>query len=831
MDTVPALLLSVLKGLSLDAYKNDMDLMSADPRDGGGWIRYPNVSEEQFAEACPVCCDNCNCRSCLHGLSPKDKDGYTCSGPDKIQYSEYILQKVFPLVRSLNEAQLAEKEIEAKFNGLSVSELKLEYAECEVDEDMFCNNCGAYFFDLYRSCACGYDLCLGCCRDLRDDRLMQLHDMPCGWKALIDGSIPCPPKDIGGCNFGILELKHIMPSDWVAKVLEEAQEIYTTYDIPEASMECCMCYNNSDMKLEREAMQEKRNASYLYTLKAKDIEPRDMQHFQLHWSKGEPVIVSDVLSTSSGLSWEPMVLWRAFHDTTTREDDSLAFEVNAINCLDWSEVNLDLYEFFRGYLEGGTLKLKLENWWPFCLSDEEWPRHFVEIMRCLPFKDYTHPYDGYLNVAVKLPRLSLKPDTGPMMDIAYGGSVTKLRCDSLDTVNVLTHTSIKLNKKQTLKRKHDDQDEVDRMDEVAKWDIFRRQDIPKLEQYLRKYFGEVRANDFLLVVHPLHDRAFYLKREHKRKLKMEFGVEPWTFKQKLGDAVLIPAGCPYQIRNLKSCTKVEFYFVSPESLGECLRLQQELRMLPNNHRANSEKLNIWKLIVYALDHSLADLAVLVTDPKLAMVPYIPNGNDADNYNHTRGRPCNTDNDEDESIGLWQGNAVETEAKELLQAIKNRYPNTFHRVRIRSKEIWMPILKQFYLVIKGFMETYVDTLMEDQITHIREDLNELECFGFNLAWAHERLNIVEKLKFVKDPLQQELMDLEESLELVKKCLVEQLKEFVEAHEKLKKVRLDYDNITEARNKKAREVAQKFGGEYDHLCKGQLGSTLLPGYCKI
>lgn len=28
-------------------------------------------------------------------------------------------------------------------------------------------------------------------------------------------------------------------------------------------------------------------------------------------------------------------------------------------------------------------------------------------------------------------------------------------------------------------------------------------------------------------------------------------IEPWTFEQHLGEAVMIPAGCPYQIRNLK----------------------------------------------------------------------------------------------------------------------------------------------------------------------------------------------------------------------------------------------------------------------------------------
>lgn len=78
--------------------------------------------------------------------------------------------------------------------------------------------------------------------------------------------------------------------------------------------------------------------------------------------------------------------------------------------------------------------LKLEDWQPSCLSQGEWPRHFVEFISCLPYKDYTHPGIGYLNVAVKLPDLSVKPDMGPMMDIAYEGSVTKLHYDKSDTV-------------------------------------------------------------------------------------------------------------------------------------------------------------------------------------------------------------------------------------------------------------------------------------------------------------------------------------------------------------------------------------------------------------
>ena len=34
------------------------------------------------------------------------------------------------------------------------------------------------------------------------------------------------------------------------------------------------------------------------------------------------------------------------------------------------------------------------------------------------------------------------------------------------------------------------------------------------------------------------------------------GVEPWTFEQRRGEAIFIPAGCPHQVRNLK----VSFFF-------------------------------------------------------------------------------------------------------------------------------------------------------------------------------------------------------------------------------------------------------------------------------
>ncbi|KAI9395625.1 hypothetical protein POPTR_004G006200v4 [Populus trichocarpa] len=692
---------------------------------------YPEMTEGHFAKRCPFCRKKCNCNVCLHssGLIKTSKRDITNS--EKVQHLHYLIKLLLPFLEQICDEQTEEMQIEAGIRG---SPFDIAENFCYSDERVYCNHCTTSIIDFHRSCPnCSYELCLSCCREIRKGSLSRraekkfwyvdrgsgyMHGgdpLPChsqnpydhieplvlSWNANEDGSISCPPNEMGGCGDCALELKHILPPRQVAELKRKAAELLEICGTEQASL-MCKCNETGKGLLRRAAFREGSEDNYLYCPASKDIlEDEKLFHFQKHWAKGEPVIVRDVLEETTHLSWEPMVMWRALCENVDSDISSKMSEVKAIDCLACCEVEINTRQFFKGYMEGRTY----HNFWPEMLKLKDWPpsdkfenilpRHCDEFIRALPFQEYSGPNAGILNVAAKFPEEKLKPDLGPKTYIAYGtreelgrgDSVTKLHCDMSDAVNILTQTAdVLLSEAQRsaieqLKMKHREQDEKEHLekDKVdnphieldqgndslkeendvseirgpqphpseineklknsedvlrgaalsglpsegetadtagggALWDIFRREDVPKLEEYLRKHFKEFR-HTFCAPVeqvdHPIHDQCFYLNLEHKRKLKEEFGVEAWTFEQRVGEAVFIPAGCPHQVRNLQSCTKVAVDFVSPENIKECLRLTEEFRQLPMNHRAREDKLEIKKMIIYAIDKAIIDLQELI----------------------------------------------------------------------------------------------------------------------------------------------------------------------------------------------------------------------------
>lgn len=259
------------------------------------------------------------------------------------------------------------------------------------------NNCRTSIVDFHRNCPnCSYDLCLTCCREIRngslqggiDEIVMQYFDrgkaylhggkphMPsvqkgesnfcvsssskdpgstiCEWKVKENGDIPCAPKEMGGCGHGRLDLKCMFSETWVSELKEKAEGLVKTHkltDVLGIPARSCSCFKlNSEIdfdnkKLRKAAAREDSFDNYLYCPSESDILQGDLVHFQSHWMKGEPVIVSDVLEFTSGLSWEPMVMWRAFRKVSYTKSSQLAEK--AIDCLDWCEVILVINHFLR----------------------------------------------------------------------------------------------------------------------------------------------------------------------------------------------------------------------------------------------------------------------------------------------------------------------------------------------------------------------------------------------------------------------------------------------------------------------------------------------------
>ncbi|KAI3914685.1 hypothetical protein MKW92_021859 [Papaver armeniacum] len=685
---------------------------------------YPGVSLESIAEACPSCTGICNCKGCLRvGLKSVAASERKVEPEEKIEYCKYLLKYLLPVLRQINQEQVTEKEVEATIQGLSPSQVEIRNANHDDGERACCDNCKASIVDYHRSCPnCNYVICLACCREIRDGSFQgggeevnvkfvnrgnpYMHGEPLKgtaksraklsaekcvesidknpehsdmipeptdiledhvklkseWKVMDDCSIPC-----AFCGSGVLQLKCILPRNWVSKLEKHAEDIATKFNIfavPVTATEQCSCFNPvADAEIDnynlRRAAFRVVDDNYLYCPTARDIQLGELEHFQKHWRKGEPVIVRKVNELTSGLSWAPLVMCKALREYTNSRvaKGEGRLDAKAMNCMDWCEVEVKIFDFFRGYSEGRMFP----NMWPEMLKLKDvvlLPRHCVEFVSSLPYQQYTNPTRGFLNLVTKLPPKSLKPDLGPKPYIAYGhaeelgrgDSVTKLHCDMSDVVNILTHIhevslrETQLNKIKELKKRHMAQDKKENEEYVkvdhtnlsngncsvnitemgkecdvfepdyhstsaggALWDIFRREDVPKLQEYLRKHSWEFRhiyCSRVEQVIHPIHDQSFYLTFEQKRKLKEEYGIEPWTFVQELGEAVLIPAGCPHQVRNLKSCTNVAVSFVSPENVPECMRLAEEFRLLPQNHGAKEDKLEVKKLTLYAVKNAV-----------------------------------------------------------------------------------------------------------------------------------------------------------------------------------------------------------------------------------
>lgn len=162
------------------------------------------------------------------------------------------------------------------------------------------------------------------------------------WKSTSDRNILCPSNKMGGCGDCHLELKRIFPENWVSELVEKVEEVTRCCHLPLISTTStqCKCFEiGDDNKLRKAASREGLEDNYIYCRTSRDLQQEGLQHFQRHWIKGEPVIVRNVFEHTSGLSWEPMVMWLALRGTQNSKNVSKLLEVKAIDCLACCEVS------------------------------------------------------------------------------------------------------------------------------------------------------------------------------------------------------------------------------------------------------------------------------------------------------------------------------------------------------------------------------------------------------------------------------------------------------------------------------------------------------------
>jgi len=175
--------------------------------------------------------------------------------------------------------------------------------------------------------------------------------------------------------------------------------------------------------------------------------PSALSLWRSQWLRGAPVIVSGCHRRLNSSLWHPDSFLAEFGNLTTDLFDC----GNSVVLLEYP-----MRQFWAGFESigsrlrdrfGRTRILKLKDWPPGDDFADLLPQRFANLMKVLPFPDYTHR-SGSLNLASCLPEHFVRPDLGPKMYVAYGSALssdvgsTNLHLDMSDAVNVMTYVGI-----------------------------------------------------------------------------------------------------------------------------------------------------------------------------------------------------------------------------------------------------------------------------------------------------------------------------------------------------------------------------------------------------
>lgn len=252
-----------------------------------------------------------------------------------------------------------------------------------------------------------------------------------------------------------------------------------------------------------------------------------------------------------------------------------------INCITGDVINdHTMRSFWNGFendakrlrdKRGHSLLLKLKDWPPSEDFAEILPDKYNDLMKNLPLKEYTLR-NGKFNLVSYLPKCFVRPDLGPKMYTANSCisnsknqqlGTTNLHLDVSDAVNVMVYVGITKNCQKYDKKWYENK-ALEIMDEAgcdeitmrrcyankeipgALWHIYRASDA----DFIRDLLIKISVEKGILKEEcsdPIHDQLYYLDKNLRQRLFIEYGVKGYTIVQYFGDSIFIPAGAPHQV--------------------------------------------------------------------------------------------------------------------------------------------------------------------------------------------------------------------------------------------------------------------------------------------
>ncbi|EMS68276.1 Lysine-specific demethylase 3B [Triticum urartu] len=644
-----------------------------------GYAWYSDIAIDDIQKVCPACRGICNCKVCLQGDNVIKARVQEISVVDKLKYLHSILAYVLPVLKQIYSDQCFEIGVETRAYDIRRSQTNVvrgEYAESKGPVVETNKNSASDRARLEPSAASVNDKLFPEPIDANDIGIRSLFPT---WRANNDGSITCGPHEAGGCGSSKLVLRRIFKINWIDSDGIDGNSVYSSvlenlkYEgivhfrkhwingepvIIRNAFEPSLSSSWDPLSIWRgiqEIMDEKMDENAI--VKAVDCSNQSEVHIKLNqFIKG----YSDGHKGEDGKLI--MLKLKDWPPVSVLEEFLLCQRPEFI-------VNFPLVDFIHSKWGFLNLAAKLP---PDALQSE------VGLKLLIAYGRQQQPgkSDSVTNLMVKMGDVvhmlmhraemrylcpkSLQPEqperiaNGMAVHVNAHAPVQNLNLDMGEQSP--EHTVSKScgpsagSSAELSSSSHSEQAKtngVERSQPGALWDVFRRQDVPMLNKYLASNWEELTNNSqamlsvitshysmpnlaepllsnmFMLrilflwfqVKHPIYDQAVYLREHHKRVLKDQYGIEPRTFEQHIGEAVFIPAGCPYQVKNLQSTVQLALDFLSPESLRESARMAQEIRCLPNHHDAKLKMLEVGKIALYAASSAVKEIQKITLDPK------------------------------------------------------------------------------------------------------------------------------------------------------------------------------------------------------------------------